>query len=289
MTYLHDSKDNKKTLLIYFLCLIPLVIYGIYKNGYLLYINKYISFISIFKPLILIFIAVILTLLVDFLFDKKIEINYNLLNSIIISLFCPCNINYLVFIIVLFIYLLINKLFLKNISFNKICLVHLILVFIMFLLNKYSYLNLGEVNNIYLYNISDIILGRGIGAISTTSIILGLIIYSILCFLTNYKKIIPLISYLVYLITIILIMFIQKNINYELIFSSNIILGFILVSTDTLTTPYYLKGEVIYAIFIGMFCALISIKLPFEGIFIATLIGSLITFLFNKIGKYLEK
>ena len=174
MTYLHTKNDNKKSILIYFSTLIPLIIYGIYKNGYLLYLNHYISFLNIFKIVYLVLISLLISILIEYLFTKNISFNYSHLDLVIIALFCPYNISILLYSIIILIYRIIDEVFLNKYNINKIALMHLLLALIMFLLGKYSYLNIAEANNIYLLNLGDIILGRGVGGIGTSSIILGI-------------------------------------------------------------------------------------------------------------------
>ena len=45
--------------------LIPLIIYAIYKNGYLIYQKELISIISIFKPLYLVLISIFIKFIIS--------------------------------------------------------------------------------------------------------------------------------------------------------------------------------------------------------------------------------
>ena len=93
--------DNKKNNIIkmYLYLLIPFIIYGIYKNGYLLYEDNLISIIDVFKPLYLVLISVFITLLIDLVIKRKISLSFNLLNMIMYSLIVSPRINYLLFIV----------------------------------------------------------------------------------------------------------------------------------------------------------------------------------------------
>ena len=95
--------DNKKNNIIkmYLYLLIPFIIYGIYKNGYLLYEDNLISIIDVFKPLYLVFISVFITLLIDLMIKRKISLSFNLLNMIMYSLIVSPRINYLLFYLLL--------------------------------------------------------------------------------------------------------------------------------------------------------------------------------------------
>ena len=139
------------------------------------------------------------------------------------------------------------------------------------LFSKYSYLNILESKNIYSFNIFDMLFGRNIGGIASTNIIFGLIIYLLLCLFTNIKKEIPIVSYITYFITSLIIMLITSNVNYDLLFSSTAILGFIFVATDSMTTPVKEKSIILYSIILGMLTSILSFFLPYEAIFIVTL------------------
>ena len=275
--FIHTKNDNKKTLIIYLCCLIPLVLYGIYKNGILLYNKAYINFLEIFKPLYLILIGVVINRGLEFLLNKNKKFDFTDLNVVILALFMMPSVNLLLYTIILAISLLIVKIVSKRFSFNSISLIVLVMSLGMLVLGKYSYSNLAESNNLYAYNLMDLIWGRNVGGIASSSILIGVIIYGVLAVFANYKKTIPMLSYLMYVICILIIMFFIKTFDYNSLFNSTVILGFILVSTDTLTTPYTFVGMLIYAIILGALTAVLTIFLPFEGVFISTLLLSVVS------------
>ena len=69
--YMHAKKEIKENVIIYILALIPLYLYGIYKNGVLLYTKNLINFISIFKLPFLALIGIIAYFLCCKVFRKK--------------------------------------------------------------------------------------------------------------------------------------------------------------------------------------------------------------------------
>ena len=75
--YLHFHKNLKSILVCYFCSLIPLVIYGIYKNGFLLYQKDYISILGLFRPLYFV--------LIPFLFNIHAVVNANSLELFLVS------------------------------------------------------------------------------------------------------------------------------------------------------------------------------------------------------------
>lgn len=281
-SFMHTKDDNKRTLIRYCICLIPLVLYGIYKNGYLLYQKNLINFFDIFKPIYLIIISLIINGIVEFIFNKKIKLDFSYLNVAILSLFVMPNVNIIIYVIVLLICLFLGKLLAKKIQFNQIAFIKLVLVGTVLLISNYTYSNIAEASNIYAYSLLDIICGRNTGGIAATNILLGVIIYSILANFTNYKKSIPIFSYITYLVVSAIYMVVIRDINYSVFFSSTVILGFIFVGTDTLSSPYTQKGMFIYSILLGVITAILSIWLPYEGVFISILVLSLINSVFDR-------
>ena len=64
------SKDNNREYLL-FIAIIPLYLYGIYKNGYLLYANKYINLFGIFKVVLYPLISALIGYLFGYIFKCK--------------------------------------------------------------------------------------------------------------------------------------------------------------------------------------------------------------------------
>ena len=94
----HNKESIKKIVIRYLVCLIPLIIYGIYKNGFLLYTRDLIFFLSIFKIIYLLIISLIVYIVIDKLLFKKREFwSMDLLFLLIIPLFIPPNINILLY------------------------------------------------------------------------------------------------------------------------------------------------------------------------------------------------
>jgi len=106
--FIHSKNSLKKNVINYIILLIPLYIYGIYKNGIILYTKDLINIFSIFKLLYLLIIGIVGYILKNIIFKKKVHLDYEFLSLFIIPLFMPYNINY--FICILFIEI-------KNISF----------------------------------------------------------------------------------------------------------------------------------------------------------------------------
>ncbi|MDE6284422.1 MAG: RnfABCDGE type electron transport complex subunit D [Bacilli bacterium] len=286
--FIHVKNDNKKTVFKYLLILIPFFIYGAYKNGYLLYLRNDISFLGIFKPLLLAGLSTIINGLVQLFFYKKIHLNYSYLYVLITAMFVMPNINIFVYSFMLLAGLIIIEVLGKGLNFNKMAFLHLLIIMAMALMGKYSYGNIAEAQNIYAYSLIDYIAGRNTGGIAATNIILGIIAYGYLTCFVIYKKSIPIISYVTYTICSLVLWF-YFHLDYHIFFSSMVILAFIFVATETESCPYTQPGMVLYAIILGVITAILSVLLPYEGVFTAILLLSFGKNIFDRIPKKIRK
>ena len=282
--FFHNSDNIKKIIIKYLLCLIPFILYGVYKNGILLYNHNLISLVLIPKIIYMLIISLGVYLLVDkILFKKKGFWSLDLLFVLIVPIFLPPNINLgLYFAGLLSSFILANILECK-VKFNKIAFCKLFIVLLIILFGKFTYLNPSEELNIYSLNYWDLLWGRNIGGIASTNIVFGLIVLIILVFISNYKKTIAIISLLVFIVCSLIF----SGIDIAIFHYSSAILGFILLIIDSFSTPHTKKGMLIYGILAGLITALLTkfVNLD-EGVFISTLY---ISFFASTLDKILEK
>ena len=279
--FFHNKVNIKNIVISYLLCLIPLILYGIYKNGILLYTRDLISFLSIFKIIYLLIISLLIYILVDILIFKKKEIwTLDLLFLMIIPLFMPQNINLFVYGISLFISFLISNVLERKIKFNKMAFCKLFIILVLVVINNYTYLNPAENLNIYSLNYWDLLWGRNIGGIASTNIILGIIILILFSVLNNYKKIIAICSISAFIIISLLV----SGFDINSLLPSSAILGLILLNVDSISTPHSRLGMIIYGIACGILTAILTYFLnAFEGVFISVLFLSFFTPILDKI------
>lgn len=263
--------------------LLPLLGYALYKNGYLIYEKKLISFISIFKPLYLVLISVLIKIIIDLIRYKKIIINYELVYVILISMIMPYNISILLYIVSFSICYILSLILDKYIKYNKVCFIYLVIILINFLINNYTFKTPLEENYAFSFSVFDLIMGRSIGGISSTSIFFSLFAYLILLNNYYYKKDIPFVINIVYLILGIIYYYITKNndilLNNELVFAS------IFIATLPLYSPYKEKTQIITSIIIGMLTFILSVYFNsiiaiYLSIFIVSLIPNIKLFKF---------
>ncbi len=267
-------KSVKKLVLENIFLLVPLIIYGIYKNGYLIYEKGYISLVNIFKPLFLVIIALIIKLIIDLVKYKKINIDYNLVYAILIAMIMPYNVNWLVFIIGFTISYLLSLFLEKYFKFNKVCFIYLIIILINGLLNEFSFANILEAKYNYSFSFWDLLIGRNIGGISSSSIFFSLLAYIILCYNFYYKKDIPLFINISYLLLAIIYFIFTHNNNFLL--NSELIFGSIFVASLPEFSPVKRNKIIFYSIVIGIisFGLTIFISSPIS-IYLAIFIVSL--------------
>ena len=237
--------------------LIPLIIYGIFKNGYLIYEKGYINFYQIFKPLYLPLIGIIIKLIIDLIRYHKIKIDYNLVYVILIGMIMPYNINIIIYSISLLILYIITLFLERHLKFNKVCFIYLIIILINFYFNKFTFENVLESKFTYSFTFFDLLMGRCIGSISTTSIIFSLLAFSYLTFSFYYKKDIPLFINASYIILSIIYLLITKDNSYLL--NSEVLFGSIFVAPLPKYSPLRRINQIIYGISIGIFTFILSI------------------------------
>ena len=282
--------NSFKTISLYYISILILLVYGTYKNGYLLYRHGLTSFIGMFKPIILVILAIGITYLMDYIFNKNkynniFKESYNPIYIGLLTLTLPVNINIFNLLIIIFILNLLNNLIdIKNI--NLYCITKIIIILSMFLLGYYGYKNMYELNVDTAINGFDMFFGRSIGGIGTTNHFLLIICYTILFINPSYKRDIPLISLAAYTVMIIISLIFSNDIGtilYNLV-NSEFLFGIIFIATIPNYSPIVLKDKHIYAIIIGIFSFLCDKYInPFEGVFIGIFVANMIMYIIYKI------
>ncbi len=245
-------KKKKTSYLVWenIILLIPLIIYGIFKNGYLIYEKGYINFYQIFKPLYLVLIGIIIKFIIDLIKDHKIKIDYNLVYIILIGMIMPYNINLIIYSVSLLILYIITLFLEKYLKFNKVCFIYLIIILINFIFNEFTFQNILESRFTYSFTFFDLLVGRSIGSISTTSIFFSLLSFSYLTFSYYYKKDIPLFINITYLFLSFIYLIITKDNSYLL--NSEVLFASIFIAPLPKYSPLRRINQIIYGISIGI-------------------------------------
>lgn len=276
-TFVKEETNIKKIINYLYISIIPLLIFGFYKNG----IKSY-SGILMFHPLALDLIGFISGALVSIILEKKkpFESFYPLYGLLSASLVFP-NTSLIIFGIICFISLFIYKKIGKN-SFNIVCVISLIVILIS---NFYepSYLKIAINNNINLDGL-DYLLGKGSAGLNASCTLLALISYAYLSSKPFYKREIPLYSFLVYSILMVIYLSFIGDINslFVRLLSNGTIFSLVFISTMGTTSSHTYRGRVCYAFILGILMFALSFGFPSLAVISAI-------FLVSLMHKYIDK
>ena len=300
--YIRSKKSIYHISLIRILLLIPMVLYGIYKNGIFLFINKYTNVYGLFRPFIFIlggaFIGAIVNIFYEYVINKKNNKNTSLKDvlfssfhieyGIILGCLTSINTNMLVFFLTLVIILLLSK-FMKN-RVNIICVCFIIIYAIQsLLLNGFDYMNIYESNKLFEYNILDYIIGKNVGGIASTNILINLLVFILLSVTNNTKTSIGVLSMITsFLLFSLYCMIANINIG-NVYFQYGYIFIFTFVATDYVTSSYTKLGMRIYGILIGALTFGFYFINPILAPIIAVLITSFLNNLIDRANKLFKK
>jgi hypothetical protein len=279
-----------------------MVLYGIYKNGIFLFINKYTNVYGLFRPFIFIlggaFIGAIVNIFYEYVINKKNNKNASLKDvlfssfhieyGIILGCLTSINTNMLVFFLTLVIILLLSK-FMKN-RVNIICVCFIIIYAIQsLLLNGFDYMNIYESNKLFEYNILDYIVGKNVGGIASTNILINLLVFILLSVTNNTKTSIGVLSMITsFLLFSLYCMIANINIG-NVYFQYGYIFIFTFVATDYVTSSYTKLGMRIYGILIGTLTFGFYFINPILAPIIAVLITSFLNNLIDRANKIFKK
>ena len=277
------KKVSLKTInLNYIIALIPLILYGIYKNGIVLFQKEYVSFSYIFIILLMPFIAFAMGVLIEYIFNKKLIIisSFLPLYGIILSCLIYPGINIFIFSLIIFLSLLLIHLLSvsKHFSLNPLALTQTLIFLIFLVLLKNNYQNIYESSTSLALSLINIIFGRGVGGLFSTNIFLIIIALIYFSFTKLYKKEIPLYMLSTYIILTIIITIVQKdNINMLVnIAKSSVFFASVFIAPLTKESPYTRKGKLTYGVLLGVLGTFATMFIDsVNGVFIAITIGSL--------------
>lgn len=276
-TFVREETNIKKIISYLYISIIPLLIFGFYKNGIKSYDGIY-----ILHPLILDLVGFASGTLVSIILEKKKPLTsfypfYGLLSA---SLVFP-NTSIIVFGLICFISLFIYKKINKN-NVNIVCVIALIVILIS---NFYetSYLNLVINSNTNLDGL-DYLLGKGSAGLNASCTLLSLASYLYLSTKAFYKREIPLYSFLTYSILMVIYLSFIGDINslFVRLLSNGTIFSLVFVSTMGTTSSYTKRGRICYALVLGILMFILSFS--FQSLAVISAI-----FLVSIMHKYIDK
>lgn len=276
-TFVREETNIKKIISYLYISIIPLLIFGFYKNGI-----KSFDGIYILHPLILDLVGFASGVLVSIILEKKKPLTsfypfYGILSA---SLVFP-NTSIIVFGLICFISLFIYKKINKN-NVNIVCVIALMVILIS---NFYetSYLNLVINSNTNLDGL-DYLLGKGSAGLNASCTLLSLASYLYLSTKAFYKREIPLYSFLTYSILMVIYLSFIGDINslFVRLLSNGTIFSLVFVSTMGTTSSYTKRGRICYALILGILMFILSFSFPSLAVISAI-------FLVSIMHKYIDK
>ena len=276
-TFVREETNIKKIISYLYISIIPLLIFGFYKNGIKSYDGIY-----ILHPLILDLVGFASGTLVSIILEKKKPLTsfYPLYGLLSASLVFP-NTSIIVFGLICFISLFIYKKINKN-NVNIVCVIALIVILIS---NFYenSYLNLVINSNTNLDGL-DYLLGKGSAGLNASCTLLSLASYLYLSTKAFYKREIPLYSFLTYSILMVIYLSFIGDINslFVRLLSNGTIFSLVFVSTMGTTSSYTKRGRICYALILGILLFILSFSFPSLAVISAIFLTSIMH-------KYIDK
>lgn len=315
-----DNTTNKvmKNLLI---SLLPVILFSIYKNGYIPYYKNYIDTFHIFYPLIFILIGGISSYLFEIIFTlifKKRDIKYTLFNGygffpgLFLAMILPLKTPIIVLIIGCFFASIIGKMVYGGIGnnvFNPALVGYIILLVCYSQLISTSYLNpyelsissatpltnlklvesLNYTNLVGKYgSLFNFFIGTIPGSLCETSALCCLLSFVYLTIKKVIKPCIPVFYiFTVFALTLVIGLINNLGLWYPLfeILSGGLFFGAIFMATDPVTSPVTKKGQIIYGILLGILTTVFRyLTSAPEGVMLAILTMNMFVFIIDKIG-----
>ena len=288
--YLHFKKDKKDLVKSYYIALIPLLLFGLYKNGIMLYQNDFISFGDLFIPLYFYFISIFIGLIVALI--RKDSKKEWMLVALILSCTVSINTSLVLYPLVLFVSLFISSYLKDKYSFNFVSLTRVMLLLALFV-QSYSYLNVAEKIEAFNYSLFDSFWGYGVSGIANGSLFCLLIGFIFLAFNRFYKRVIPIMASISFVLIFLVMFLITKNTTYlEGILNGTVYFAFVFVAADIMVSPDTKWGMALYGVVIGLLTGILCLFLPLdEAPYLSIFFTSLAIPLFNKIAhkRYLHR
>lgn len=294
--YVRGNTSIKSISLTRLFLLLPLIIYGVYKNGIFLYMNKYVNLFDMFRPIILILIGGLIGALVNIIYEKIIRrrkeniittifSSFHIEYGIILACTSSVSTNAFAFTICTFFILLISK-FLNN-RVNIVCISFIVIYLIMSLKGNYVFANAYELSKNFSLNLMDYLTGRAPGGIAATHVILLLVALCGLHISNTNKSEITIYACISYSIPAVLYAIISHISVLEVLFLNNYMFIFTFVATDSVTSSYTNNGKKVFGILVGLltfgFYLVNPILAPFISIAVVSLLNNLID---RKVGMF---
>lgn len=285
------KKLNTRLHLMYLIALVPLIAFGLYKNGIELYQKSLLGPVNMLKPLILLFMAISGAIIGGIVRESRVskkidrEILYKCSDDIIEAMLTASILPVATSPFILSIVIFVFSAFLNKIKFNKICTQYLIIQVINIALGLDSFSNAYIDTRVLNYDGLDLFWGLGSGGVFSTSILFMIIALVFLSFNKLYKRDIVYSGILSFLVLGIVPNMIMGHFDsiFPLIFGYNILFAIIFIAPNVTTSCYTVKGQIASGILIGILTYILSFFTPYMAVIIAILISSILNKVIDRV------
>lgn len=269
-----DKISTSKISIYHFISLLPLLLYGFYKNALSVFMNSN-NIFDLMYPIILVGIFFLIILLNNFIRKKSLTMNDFYLFSVI--LFIPLNTSYIVILPLFILFYILSNTSIK-LPFSTIL---ILLYYIIFnYLGVFTLENSMEATISYNYTNLDLFIGKEISAYFTSSMLCALLSYCYLIYKGYFKKNIS----LTFMISYFCLGAIASNISsFEFEYISLLFIALMYVGSNFMFSFNTFKGTLIYSFILALITILLSIFIPsYIAIFICILLLQMTYLILNK-------
>lgn len=281
-TYIFSKENNREYL--FYVAVIPLLLYGIYKNGYLLIANNYIDKMTLLRILSYPIISSLIGFILSKIFKRKSKELIRF--GVLAGLTAPFDFN-----IIAYFSIVIGAMFLvmyvpNRLKINEISLLITLLIILNYIFNNSVLFNPMELTSMYKFTLLDLFFGRGVSFIYTSSVFWLLVSYIILLFIRTYKRNIFLYEIATYIGCFIIFVLFKHHFvdNFSLFLNGITFFSFIFLSPINESSPSTNIEMIIFSIITALitFILVFVFKIVTGAIF-AVLISSIIYRLYDLI------
>ena len=268
----------------YLIALIPLVVFGFYKNGIDLFQKGLVGFGGCLRPLLILLAGVGGALIGGIARERRKGIKIDrsmadklkgdIVEAVLIVAILPIASNPIIIFVSTFVF----SFFLPKLSLNKVALMYLIIEGTNVLLGLNKFANVYEMNTALNYDGYDLFFGSGTGGIFSTNIFLITMALIFLSFCKLYKRETVYSSLVTFLILAIVPAMVMGNYKEIIpyIFGYNILFILVFIAPNLYSSSYTVKGQIVSGVLIGILTFALSFVTPYTAAIIAVLIASLL-------------
>lgn len=279
-TYIFNKDSNREYL--FFIAIIPLILYGIYKNAFLLVNNNYLSAFNGYKIILYPIILPLAGYIISLIFKKKkLEL---IMYGLLLALSSPFSINMFLYITVVILSMIIYVFIPNKYRINEPAFI----IFIFIIINHFTKVpflyNPMELGNDYKFTLFDLFYGRGASFLFTSSIFWALISYLLLIQIRTYKKDIFLVT--IGMFSAFFLLYMLINHNYvsllKLYLNGTTFFTFIFLAPINESSPTIKSETIIYSFLIALLSFIFVIIFKYQsGAIIAVLLASIVYRIYN--------